>query len=132
MTTLAKEHVGLGMPWEDSYGYVQAVKVGDTIYVAGQVSHDDDGNILGAGDMDVQMRSAYANIAKVLAKYGATIDSVVEETVYATDMEAAMEARSRMKDEVFSGSPIVASTIVQIERLAVPEFMVEIRCTART
>ena len=78
------------------------------------------------------MRSAYANIAKVLAKYGATIDSVVEETVYATDMEAAMEARSRMKDEVFSGSPIVASTIVQIERLAVPEFMVEIRCTART
>ena len=132
MTTLTKEPVSLGMPWEDSYGYAQAVKVGDTIHLSGQVSHDDDANIVGAGDMEVQMRSAYANIAKVLAQYGATIDNVVEETVYVTDMEAAMAARSSMKDEVFSGSPVVASTIVQIERLAVPEFMVEIKCIART
>jgi enamine deaminase RidA (YjgF/YER057c/UK114 family) len=36
-----------------------------------------------------------------------------------------------MKDEVFSGRPLVASTIVQIERLAFPEFLIEIRCIAR-
>lgn len=35
------------MPWEKEYGYAQAVKVGDTIYVSGQVSHDDSGNIVG-------------------------------------------------------------------------------------
>ena len=32
---------GLGMPWEDAYGYAQAVRVGDTIYVSGQLGHDD-------------------------------------------------------------------------------------------
>lgn len=46
--TLKKESKGHGMPWEDSYGYAQAVRSGKTIYVSGQLSHDDDGNIVGA------------------------------------------------------------------------------------
>ncbi len=39
------------MSWEKDFGYSQAVKVGKTIYLAGQVSHDDKGNIVGPGDM---------------------------------------------------------------------------------
>ena len=50
------------MPWEKEYGYAQAVKVGDTIYVSGQVSHDEKGNIVGLRDMETQMRQAYANM----------------------------------------------------------------------
>ena len=50
------------MPWEKEYGYAQTVKIGDTIYVSGQVSHDDAGNIVGQRDMGAQMRQAYANI----------------------------------------------------------------------
>ncbi len=34
---LRKDVKGFGMPWEDQYGYVQAVKVDDTIYVSGQL-----------------------------------------------------------------------------------------------
>src|SRR5918912_1580761 len=131
MTTPMKEQASLGMPWEEQYGYAQAVKVGDTIYLSGQVSHDDEGNFEGVGDMEVQMRSAYRNIAKVLAQYDATIENVVEETLYVRDMQAAFDARVKMKDEVFSGRPLVTSTIVQIERLAFPEFLTEIRCIAR-
>ena len=41
-----------GVPWEKEYGYSQAVKVGDTIYLAGQVSHADKGNIIGPGNME--------------------------------------------------------------------------------
>ncbi|MCZ6480310.1 MAG: hypothetical protein O6929_07900 [candidate division NC10 bacterium] len=51
--TIRKEAKSLGMPWENEYGYSQAVKVGDTIYLAGQVSHDDKGNVLGVGNMEV-------------------------------------------------------------------------------
>jgi hypothetical protein len=43
---------GLGMPWEDQYSYTQAVKVDDTIYVSGQLSHDDQGNIVAAAPLD--------------------------------------------------------------------------------
>ena len=129
--TIGKKPASLKMPWEEQYGYAQAVKVGDTIYLSGQVSHDDEGNILGEGDMEVQMRAAYANIVKVLAQYGAAMENVVEETLFVTDMGAAFEARVKMKDEVYAGAPVVASTIIQIQGLAFPEFMIEIRCTAR-
>jgi 2-iminobutanoate/2-iminopropanoate deaminase len=122
------------IPWnvrEKEYGYSQAVKVDNTIYVSGQVSHDDKGNIVGRGDMQVQMRQAYANIEKVLAQYGATIDNIVDEVLFVTDMEAAFAARVKCRQEVFSGNPVLASTIVQIQRLAFPELMVEIRCICR-
>lgn len=126
-----KEAKSLNMPWEKEYGYSQAVKVGDTIYLSGQVSHDDKGNILGAGDMEVQMRAAYTNVKKVLTQYGASLDNLVDEIIFVTDMEAAFAARVKMKQEVFSGSPVLASTIVQIQRLALPQLMIEIRCIAR-
>ena len=126
-----KEAKSLNMPWEKEYGYSQAVKVGDTIYLAGQVGHDDKGNVLGVGNMEVQMRAAYANIGKVLAQYGATMDNVVDEMLFVTDMDSAFAARVKMKQEVFSGSPVLGSTIVQIQRLAFPQLMIEIRCIAR-
>ena len=133
--TIDKEAKSFGMPWEKEYGYSQAVKVDNTIYLSGQVSHDDKGNIVGRGDMEKQMRQAYENIKKVLAQYGATMDNVVDEVLFVTDMDAAFAARVKCKQEVFSGSssnnPVLTSTIVQIQRLAFPELMVEIRCICK-
>jgi len=126
-----KEAKSLNMPWEKEYGYSQAVKVGDTLYLAGQVGHDDKGNVLGVGNMEVQMRAAYANIGKVLAQYGATMDNVVDEILFVTDIDAAFPARVKMKQEVFSGVPVLGSTMVQIQRLAFPQLMVEIKCVAK-
>ena len=99
--TIIKDAKGLGMPWESQYGYAQAVKVGDTIYISGQLSHDDEGNFVGAAplddqgriqdhsNMEIQMRQTYANAKKLLAQYGATLDNVVDEVLYVTDMDAA-------------------------------------------
>ena len=126
-----KEFFNMGMPWESGYGYSQAVKVNDTIYVSGQVDHDDTGKILNPGDMEGQMRQAYANVRRVLAHFGATMDNVVDEILFVVDMEAAMKARGRLKDQVFGRSILPAATIVQIQRLALPAFMVEIRIIAR-
>jgi 2-iminobutanoate/2-iminopropanoate deaminase len=128
---ISKEAKSLGMPWEKEYGYSQAVKVDNTIYVSGQVSHDDKGNIVGSRNMELQMRQAYANIKKVLAQYGATMDNIVDEILFVTDMDAAFAARVKCRQEVFSGNPVLASTIVQVQRLAFPELMVEIRCICR-
>ena len=129
--TITKETKSLNMPWEQQYGYSQAVKVGDTIYIAGQVSHDDGANVVGVGEMETQMRQAYANVAKLLKEYGADMDNVVEEVLYVTDMESAFTARVNCHEEVFGGFPSVASTIVQIGRLAFPEFLIEIKCIAK-
>ncbi|MGE0243329.1 MAG: RidA family protein [Nitrososphaeraceae archaeon] len=118
------------MPWEKEYGYSQAVKVGDTIYISGQVSHDDKGKIVG-NDMESQMRQSYINIKKVLSSYGASIENIVDETLFVTDMDTAFAAAIKCRHEIFSGNPIVASTIVQIQRLAYPGLLIEIKCIAK-
>jgi 2-iminobutanoate/2-iminopropanoate deaminase len=129
--TISKETTSLGMPWEKEYGYAQAMKVGDTIYISGQVSHDDNGNIVGTGDMEAQMRQAYANIKKVLVQFGANMDNLVDEILFVTDINTAFAAAAKCRQEIFSGTPVVSSTIVQIQRLAFPELMIEIRCVAK-
>jgi 2-iminobutanoate/2-iminopropanoate deaminase len=110
---LGKDSRALGMPWEEEYGYAQAVKVGDTIYIAGQVSHDDDGQILGVADMVVQMRAAYASMQKMLPQHDATMRNLVDEVLYVTGMQAAFDAAVQVRRDVFSGFPEVASTIVE-------------------
>jgi 2-iminobutanoate/2-iminopropanoate deaminase len=126
-----KETKSLGMPWEKEYGYAQSVKVGDTIYVSGQISHDETDKIVGRGDMEAQMRQTYINIQKVLTQYGATMDNIIDEILFVRDMDAAFSAAVKCRKDVFSGTPVVASTIVQIQRLAFPELLIEIRCIAR-
>src|SRR6476661_6860775 len=70
-----KEAAYFGVPWEDAYGYAQAIKVGNTIYVSGQLSHDEKGNLIAPASLDEsgkpadfsmmeqQMRATYANQA---------------------------------------------------------------------
>jgi 2-iminobutanoate/2-iminopropanoate deaminase len=107
------------------------VKVDDTICLSGQVSHDDNGDIVGRGNMEAQMRQAYTNIQKLLEQYGAKMENLVEEVLFATDMNNAFDAAAKCRKEIFSGPPAVASTIVQIQRFAFPEIMIEIRCVAK-
>lgn len=128
---ISKKATSLDMQWEQEYGYSQAVKVGDTIYLSGQVSHDEKGDFVGIGDMEMQMRQSYSNVQKVLAHYGATMDNIVDEVLFVTDMESAFAAAVKYRQEIFAGTPVVASTIVQIQCLALPEFMIEIKCVAK-
>ena len=140
---ISKEVANLGVPWEEQYGYAQAVKVGDTIYVSGQLSHDEQGEMVGPapldadgkiadhGNMDVQMAQSYANIRTVLATFGATMDNVVDEVLYVTDMDAAFAVAGKVRAEAYGGSPLVASTILVTPRLAFPDQLIEIKVIAK-
>jgi enamine deaminase RidA (YjgF/YER057c/UK114 family) len=141
---LHKDVKGFGMPWEDQYGYAQAVKVGNTIYVSGQLSHDDHGNMIGAAplddsgrirdhsNMEIQMRQTYANAKKILSEFGATLDNVVEEVLYVTDMDRAFAAAGSVRKEAYgSQKPEVASTILVTPRLALPGQLIEIKFVAK-
>jgi enamine deaminase RidA (YjgF/YER057c/UK114 family) len=131
---IPKEAQGFGMPWEDEYGYAQAVKVDDTIYVSGQLSHDAEGNMVGAvpPDMEAQMRQTYANATKILARFGATLDDVVEEVIYVTDMDKAFAAAGPVRKEAYGATrPAVASTILVTPRLALASQLIEIKFIAK-
>lgn len=119
-----------GVSWED-YPYVQACKVGDTLYLSGQIAHDEQGMIVGVGDMAAQMKQAYRNVRRLLDSYGATFDNIVDEMTFVTDMDAALAVCTDVRREAYGGDAVVTSTLLKVAGLAFPELLVEIRCTAR-
>lgn len=127
MTT--KEFKTFDMPWEAVYGYVQAVKKGDTVWISGQLGHDMNG-ILAEG-MENQFRQTYENIGKLLVGFGMTADDIVEEVIYVTDMQQGFESRKLTGKEFYGEVCIVASTIVAVNELALPGQKVEIKIVAK-
>ncbi|MEV2252769.1 Rid family hydrolase [Streptomyces sp. NPDC050147] len=139
----ARELETFGVPWEESYGYVQAVKRGDTIYLSGQVAHsgteviapapvDDAGRVTDFSRTGEQLRQCYANAAELLRRFGASLDDVVEEVIYALDVDAADAAAGPVRKAAYGRpDPQVASTMVGTPRLAFPELLVEVKLIAR-
>ena len=114
------------------YAMSQALRVGDTIYVAGTVALDETGGgIVGEHDMEAQTRQAYANIARSLAPFGATLAHVVEDVLFLTDMSRSAEALEARVEAYAGCEHPPASTMVEVSRLAVPQLLVEIKATAR-
>lgn len=106
------------------YGYTQAIRVGDTIHIAGAVSMDDAGNPTAVGNLDHQMRNCYRDLEAVLAHYGCTFDDVVVENIYTTDMPGFLRIAS-YRSEIY-GDRFPAGTWLEVKGLALPEFMIEI------
>jgi enamine deaminase RidA (YjgF/YER057c/UK114 family) len=132
-----------GVPWEQAFGYVQAVKHGNTIHLAGQFSHDgtglvapapvdEHGQVTDYSTMAEQIRTTYANATELLARFGATLDDVVEEVVYVLDMDSAFAAAGPVRKAAFGVEiPQVATTIVVTPRLARLGQLVEISFTVK-
>ena len=136
---LEKQTANLGVAWEGIYGYSQAVKVKDTIYLSGQLSHDAEGRLVAPasvdesgkprdfGNMAEQMRQTYRNAIALLAQFDATLDNVVEETLYVLDVDAAFAVAGDVRKELYgSAQPAVASNLIGVSRLAFPEQLIEI------
>jgi enamine deaminase RidA (YjgF/YER057c/UK114 family) len=66
-----------------------------------------------------------------LERYGATMDNVVEEVLYVTDMDAAFAVAGEVRAEAYGGRPVVASTILVTPRLAFKDQLIEIKMIAK-
>lgn len=128
MKTHNKETQSLGMTWETEYGYAQAVKAGGTVWLAGQVGHDDKGEL--AQGMEAQMIQAYANIKKLLTGFDMTMDDVTEEVLYVLNGQDAYVARTKHGREFYKDPMQVASTLITVNGLALPNQVIEIKVVA--
>jgi len=104
---------------EQSIGFCEAVRVGDVLYVSG---------ITGAAPMETAVPRVYEQLRRVLDANGLTFADVVKETVYATDLDAFIKAGDARKR--FYGSWLPAATWVQVQRLYLPSFVVEVELIA--
>ncbi|MFE7558824.1 RidA family protein [Kitasatospora sp. NPDC057500] len=121
---------GFGMPWESLYGYSQAVQVGETVYVSGQLSHDRHGDFVGAGDFELQVRTTLENLDLVLGQFGAERSQIVETTVLVRNLRENFEAAARLHADYF-GEHRPTSTVMGVSDLALPDQLVEIGALVR-
>jgi 2-iminobutanoate/2-iminopropanoate deaminase len=108
--------------------YSHVTKVGNTLYISGQLGLDSDGSLVGPGDAEAQAEQAYRNIKAIVEHCGGTMDDVVKITSYITDLAyRPLIAKPR---DTYLGTPGPASTLVVIKGLAAPEYLVEIEAIA--
>lgn len=116
-------------PYADLFS--QGVQVGNTLHMAGQVGTDASGK---APDSLVeQMKNAYQHVESVLKEFDCTMDNVVEETWFVTDMHECMTQVQELfaaRQAIYGKPPEVAQTLVQVVALVDPSFKIEIKCVA--
>ncbi len=100
---------------------------GRTIYIAGQVAQNEKGEVVGKGDLAAQAEQVYRNVGLVLKGAGATFSDLVKITVYVVNFkpehrDLMSQARAR---HVNKDNP-PASTLVGVQSLAKPEYLVEV------
>ena len=112
---------------EPDGGYHHAVKVGNTIYTAGQVGLDLEGNLVGKGDFLRQVEQAFENLKNVLEAAGASMADIVQLTMYVTDY-SNMDNIGDLWVK-YLGPTFPPATAVEVSRLQ-DDFMVEINVKA--
>jgi 2-iminobutanoate/2-iminopropanoate deaminase len=105
---------------EDEIGYTHAVKVDNVLYISGSVG---DGET-----MAEQIRSLMESIKKTLSNYRAGFNNVVKETVFTTNLDEFIQNKS-IRNSYYSND-FPAATWVQVSRLYLPKFKVEIEVIA--
>lgn len=108
--------------------YSPALRVGDILYMSGQVPIDGAGETVGPGDPVEQTRQCFRNIAELVEAAGGTMDDVFWLTSYVTDIRVFMD-HPNVRTEFFT-APYPASTVVQVSALAQPAWMIEIEARA--
>lgn len=111
-------------------GYSHVVwGTGRTVAVSGQVAHDEQGNLVGAGDAGAQARQVFENLRRCLAAAGATFADVVKLTYFVTDIGDLPAVRAA-RDEVIDATQLPASSAMQVAALFAPGYLVEIEAWA--
>jgi len=110
-------------------GYSQVVKVGNTVYIAGQVSAGPDGDVVGKGDPEAQARQVWRNIEAAVKSVGGTLQNVVKTTTYVTNINYAAAVR-QVREELYRSSNPPTSTLLVVAGLASPDYLMEIEAIA--
>ena len=130
MTQTAKRQTIVPAPFQgmyDTFRFAPATRVGDTIWLSGQVGID--AQMQPADGITAQARLAFEYVKLILAEAGATLADVVELTTFHTTFQRDLEAFMAVKNEFFP-ERYPSWTAVGVTELALPGLLVEIRVVA--
>tara|TARA_B100000315_G_scaffold212312_1_gene209623 strand:- start:1644 stop:2036 length:393 start_codon:yes stop_codon:yes gene_type:complete len=113
----------------DQFAFSQGIKSDgiNLVFVSGQVGIDPSGKIVG-DDVGAQIKQSFENMKMVLQEAGASFSNVAKLNAYMTNIEDLPKYSEIMTTYFPDGFP--AQTVVEVKKLALPEFKVEIEATA--
>lgn len=118
--------------WQEQFGFNHGHEVTSakrTLYLAGQVSLDGDGQLVHEGDMVGQANQSIDNIGAVLEAADMTLANVVRLTIYTTDVDELLANYGVLRRFNDAGAQYT-STLLGVARLAFPQLLIEIEATA--
>lgn len=116
-------------PYSDFFS--QGVQVGNILTLAGQLGDTKDGET--PKSIKRQMENCYRNIQSILKEFGATLDNVIDETWFVTDVNECMENVGEIflaRERIYGCKPEVSQTLVGTTALVSPDYKIEIKCIA--
>jgi enamine deaminase RidA (YjgF/YER057c/UK114 family) len=133
MADIKITHVeALGKPL-GQYSHITRVNTSEFLYIAGQLSSDRNGKVIGVGDFDAQCTQVFANIETALKSCGAGWANVVEFTTYmvhSQDIPNFMTYRKREFPKFFPNGAYPPNTLLMIDRLVGEPFLIEVQTVA--
>ncbi len=109
-------------------GYSHVAKVGEQYLIAGQIAMSKDGKVVGKGDIEAQCHQALGNLKAIVEELGGGMQHIAKTTVMLTHA-GFIPAFRAVRGEYFS-DPMPASTLIVVESLASPDFLVEVEAVA--
>jgi enamine deaminase RidA (YjgF/YER057c/UK114 family) len=122
----------LGRPM-GQYSHVTRVKANEFLFIAGMLSGDAAGNIVGADDFDAQTTQVFRNVEAGLKSAGASWRNVVQFTtflVHSQDIPKFMAFRLREFPKMFPDGKYPPNTLLVVDRLVQEPFLVEVQTVA--
>jgi enamine deaminase RidA (YjgF/YER057c/UK114 family) len=108
--------------------YSHVVKVGNLVFIAGQVAQDASGQIVGVGDFTAQAEQVFENLKRALGTVGGDLTNLVKVTIYVTDARYRDPLREVNRKYLPTDRP--TSTLLVVAGLARPECLIEIEAVA--
>ena len=105
------------------------VRVGDLLFVSGNVAVDGSGNLVGGSDCEAQSRQVMVNIRAIVEAAGGKMEDVAKITCFITDI-SNYGGYAKVRSETWPSSPPASSTVV-VAGLVRPEYLVEVEAIVR-
>lgn len=115
--------------WQDKFGFVQGNEVTNanrTLFTAGIVSVDKDGNLLYQDDMEKQINQIFNNMEILLKQSNFQLSDVVRFIYYTTDIQAFIKAGAVLDKHLKNGNCKPATSLIGVNSLFHPKCIVEI------
>jgi aminoacrylate peracid reductase len=112
--------------WPARYTFSPATRVGNLVFLSGTTGTDDEGNIVGPGDIVAQTRRIFEKFSLILQSAGGSLSNIVETTDYVLSLEEYKKTAA-LRRELFKGPPWPAATGVVVAGLIREGALIEIK-----